>query len=228
MIAAAGVLFTVTATAADGTTLRTDEDVRLRELIPQRDDEVVRLEDRAARLRDEVDALAEAAAGDDEVAAELDRAQLYMYAAGLVPVRGPGVVVSLDDAPRQGDQLPAGATVDDVVVHQQDVQAVVNALWAGGAEAMTIMGVRVVSTTAVRCVGNTLLLHGRVYSPPFVIAAIGNNEAMSNALDASRGVRAFRSAAEAFGLGYSMTGDSDISMPAFDGQVEMNDAKVPR
>ena len=48
----------------------------------------------------------------------------------------------------------------------------VNALWAGGAEAMTIMGERVIATTAVRCVGNTLLLHGRVHSPPFTVAAI--------------------------------------------------------
>ena len=63
------------------------------------------------------------------------------------------------------------------------MQAVVNALWAGGAEAMTIMGVRVISTSAVRCVGNTLLLHGRVYSPPFVITAIGDPSAMQQALE---------------------------------------------
>ena len=63
---------------------------------------------------------------------------------------------------------------DDVVVHQQDVQGVVNALWAGGAEAMQIMDQRVISTSAVRCVGNTLILQGRVYSPPYDIKAIGN------------------------------------------------------
>ena len=50
----------------------------------------------------------------------------------------------------------------------------VNALWAGGAEAMVIMELRVISTSAVRCVGNTLLLHGQVFSPPFVIRAIGD------------------------------------------------------
>jgi hypothetical protein len=57
--------------------------------------------------------------------------------AGLTALSGPGVTVRLDDAPRRADGArSAGATVDDLVVHQQDVRAVVNALWAGGAEAV--------------------------------------------------------------------------------------------
>ena len=84
---------------------------------------------------------------------------------------GPGMTVSLDDAPRPPDgQPPASDNPDDLVVHQQDVQSVVNALWAGGAEAMTLMGERLVSTSAVRCVGNTLLIQGRLVGPPFVIS----------------------------------------------------------
>ena len=71
----------------------------------------------------------------------------------------------------------------------------VNALWAGGAEAMVIMDIRVISTSAVRCVGNTLLLHGRVFSPPFEIKAIGDPGRLRAALDADAGVRAFREAA---------------------------------
>ena len=66
----------------------------------------------------------------------------------------------------------------DLVVHQQDVQAVMNALWAGGAEAMSLQDQRVVSTSAFRCVGNVLCLQGRLYSPPYVIRAIGDPDAM--------------------------------------------------
>ena len=61
----------------------------------------------------------------------------------------------------------------------------VNALWAGGAEAMMLMDQRVISTSAVRCVGNTLILQGRVYSPPYVITAIGDQDGMKQALDQS-------------------------------------------
>ena len=88
---------------------------------------------------------------------------------------GPGLVVTLDDAQRDpGSPLPPGVTPDDLVVHQQDLQAVVNALWAGGAQGVQVMDQRLVSTSAVRCVGNTLILHGRVYSPPFVVKAVGD------------------------------------------------------
>src|SRR6185437_12861986 len=114
-------------------------------------------------------------------------------AAGLTALRGPGLTVRLDDAPRRADgSRPAGARPDDLVVHQQDVQAVVNALWAGGAEAMTLMGVRVIATSAVRCVGNTLLLDGQVYSPPFEIAAIGDQVRLQRSLDDTEGVALFR------------------------------------
>ena len=119
-------------------------------------------------------------------------------------MHGRGSTVTLNDAPRRADgSLPAGAQRDDLVVHQQDVQAVVNALWAGGAEAMTIMGVRVISTSAVRCVGNTLLLNGRVYSPPFVITADRRpGRRLRTALDAAPGRPPFRDAVTAFGLGW--------------------------
>src|SRR4029077_21214912 len=93
------------------------------------------------------------AGSDGGVAAQQQRADSTRAAAGFTAVHGPGLAVALHDAPRQPDGgLPAGARPDDVVVHQQDVQSVVNALWAGGAEAMTIMGIRVISTSAVRCV----------------------------------------------------------------------------
>ena len=65
--------------------------------------------------------------------------------AGFTPVTGPPVTVTLDDAP--ASITADGVDPDLLVVHQQDIQAVVNALWRGGAEAMTIQGQRVISTT---------------------------------------------------------------------------------
>ena len=141
-------------------------------------------------------------------------------AAGLTALRGPGVTVRMDDAPRRPDGTrPANASADDLVVHQQDVQAVVNALWAGGAEAMMIMGVRIIATSAVRCVGNTLLLDGRVHSPPFVITAIGDPGRLQRALDESAGVRLFRNAAADFGLGYEARVEGDVTVPAYHGSL---------
>ena len=84
-----------------------------------------------------------------------------------------------------------------------------NALWAGGAEAMSIAGQRVIATSAVRCVGNTLLLNGEVFSPPFRVVAIGPSSTMQKELDASPGVTLFKQAAEFYGLGYTVEHSSD-------------------
>jgi uncharacterized protein YlxW (UPF0749 family) len=91
---------------------------------------------------------------------------------------------------------------------------------------MTIMDVRVISTSAVRCVGNTLLLHGRVYSPPFTVRAIGDPVAMRRALDVSNGVRAFSDAARVWGLGYEVTTELDMVLPAYDGSTTLDHAEV--
>ena len=98
----------------------------------------------------------------------------------------------------------------------------VNALWAGGADAMTIMGVRVIGTTAVRCVGNTLLLQGRVYSPPFVVTAIGDRRRLTRALDADQAVQIFRQYVAAYGLGYHVSIHDNVRLSAYSGPLELS------
>ncbi len=145
-------------------------------------------------------------------------------AAGLAPVHGPALTVQLDDAPQESRRGPYPPGIlapgpDDLVVHQQDVQAVVNALWAGGAEAMTIMGRRVTALTAVRCVGNTLLLHGEVFSPPFRITAIGGAAALRAGLGASPQIAIYQQYVAAYRLGYRVAEVADVRMPAYDGPL---------
>mgnify|MGYP001496190892 CR=1 FL=1 len=227
---AAGLLFTTTATTADGTALREDRRLELRQLIDERRERVAASEERAAELRAEVTAKTDALAGSDApIAEQKQRADAIRQQAGFTALTGPGITVELDDAPQlAADNRPEDASNDDLIVHQSDVQAVVNALWAGGAEAMSIMGVRVLSTSAVRCVGNTLLLHGRVYSPPFKITAIGDPAALQRALAESEGVRLFKDAAEHYQLGYRETVEASVTVPAYDGSSSLRSARVPR
>jgi uncharacterized protein YlxW (UPF0749 family) len=224
--ALAGLLFTTSAHTSAGTNLRDDRRPELTRLIGERRAQVERHTATAARLRADIDRrTGDQAGSDDRIGEQQERARRSRGAAGFTALRGPGVTVRLDDAPRRPDgSLPPEARPDDVIVHQQDVQAVVNALWAGGAEAMVIMDVRVIATSAVRCVGNTLLLHGQVYSPPFVIRAIGDRTRLLDALAADSGVRAFRAAADAFGLGYSAEPEGDVFAPAYSGSVTFDHA----
>src|SRR5690606_12130196 len=132
----------------------------------------------AEELRTEVARLSTFQDVDETLTTQITDAALD---ASTAPVSGPGVRVVLTDAP--ADVRPAGVDDDALVVHQQDIQAVVNALWAGGAEAMTIQGQRVIATTGIKCVGNSVVLHGIPYAPPYVIEAIGPSDDMLTSLD---------------------------------------------
>ena len=136
-------------------------------------------------------------------------------AAGLVPVAGPGVRVTLDDS--ELDRAPTG-NVNDLVVHSQDVQAVVNALWKAGAEAVAINGQRLVSTSAVLCVGNTLLLNGTVHSPPYTVTAVG---AAKDRFEADSLVRRLHDDANAFGLRFSVAKTDEVEVPAYRGATSL-------
>jgi uncharacterized protein YlxW (UPF0749 family) len=223
--ALAGLLFVTSAYTARGTDLRsTANRTRLADLIAAQQRSVDELDATAARLRKQVDLATGAAALENERLRELTRANAALgVPLGLSAVRGPGVRVTLDDAPRlaPGEHRQGDPTPDDLVVHEQDVLAVINALWAGGADAVTVMGERIIGTSAVRCVGNTLLLHGNVYSPPFVVAGIGDPARLDQALENSRGVQLFRSYVAAYGLGFEVEPADDMEMPAYEGALQL-------
>jgi uncharacterized protein YlxW (UPF0749 family) len=138
--------------------------------------------------------------------------------AGLDPVAGPGVTVTLDDAPEQV-QDTADTDIDNLVVHQQDLQAVANALWAGGAEAMSIQGQRVISTTGIRCVGNSVVLNDVPYAPPYRISAIGPTTDMLDALNASPYVDLYLQYVDAYQLGWDVEVEPRIEMPGYSGST---------
>lgn len=124
-------------------------------------------------------------------------------------VRGPGLVVTLDDS--SSPRSPSGDP-NDLVVHEADIQTVVNALWGAGAEVVALNGERLTSVSAVRCAGNTLLLHGTLHSPPYRIAAIGNPQGLAASLGRQPGMERIRAEADAFGLGFEVeTTDIELS-----------------
>ena len=221
----AGLLLGVARASAGGEDVGT-RSVDLSVVVRDAQQRVLDADARAAELQDQV-----GRAADRDVSPQVDQALAQVDAlapaAGLVPVVGPGLRVSMSDAPRDSDgNYPTGVDPDDLVIHQQDVQAAVNALWAGGAEAMMIMDQRVLTTSAVRCIGNTLLLQGRTYSPPFVVTAIGDAASMSAALDAEPGVQLLLQYVEKYQLGYTVTELDSVTLPAYDAPVRLASARA--
>jgi uncharacterized protein YlxW (UPF0749 family) len=144
--------------------------------------------------------------------------------AGLTAVSGPGLTIPLEDAPEEIRES-AGDQVSNAIVHQQDIQAVVNALWAGGAEAMTLQGQRVISTTGIKCVGNTVLLHGVTYSPPYVISAVGDPDKLRSSVERNPYIAAYLQAVDQWQLGWELEEEGEIEAPAFNGSVELEHAQ---
>ena len=132
---------------------------------------------------------------------------------------GPAVTVTLNDAP--ASVAADGVEPDYLVVHQQDIQAVVNALWQGGAEAMTIQGQRVISTTGIKCVGNTVVLHGIPYAPPYVIRAVGDQKRLQASLSSSAFIEIYKQYVAAYGLVYGENTEARAELPAHEGALEL-------
>lgn len=219
----AGLMFAAAANSSQGTDLRAQRAVELRDLVRQKSDRVEQLERALAVQQQRVDDLAEGRVGDPAAVIARNGIAALQDTAGMTPVTGRSLTVSLDDAPLREPDDPLWQTLspDDVIVHQEDVQAVVNALWRGGAEAMQVMDQRIINTSSIQCVGNTLLLQGRVYSPPFVITAVGPVKKMRASLRADATVSAYRDWAQAVGLGYDVQRDAEATIPGYTGPVTM-------
>ncbi|MDO0926827.1 DUF881 domain-containing protein [Streptomyces sp. TG1A-8] len=230
VFALAGLIFFTSFDTAKGTDIRQDASLlKLSDLIQERSRKNKGLDESNAALRDTVESLAE---GDDEsTGAEDRRLSGLEKSAGTERLTGRAVTVTLNDAPPNATAKLPGypePQPDYLVIHQQDLQAVVNALWQGGAQGIKVMDQRLISTSAVRCVGNTLILQGRVYSPPYRITAVGDPDRLQRALAASRAIQTYMVYVNVYGLGWKVTQDGTVTLPGYTGTVDLQYAEPVR
>ncbi|NED14867.1 DUF881 domain-containing protein [Streptomyces sp. SID9124] len=226
VFALAGLIFVTSANTAKGTNIRTDASLlKLSDLIQQRSEKNAALEESAASVRGDIDSLAQRDNGSTK--AEAARLKALERTAGTTELSGAAVSVTLNDAPPNATASPGypDPQPNDLVIHQQDLQAVVNALWQGGAKGVKVMDQRLISTSAVRCVGNTLILQGRVYSPPYKITAVGDTGALRRALDASPAIQNYLLYVKAYGLGWKVDEQGSVTLPGYSGTVDLHYAE---
>jgi uncharacterized protein YlxW (UPF0749 family) len=227
VFALAGLIFFTSFDTAKGTNIRTDSSMlKLSDLIQERSHKNATLDESNGALRDDVDSLAGREDGssvaDDAKVAALEKN------AGTQKLKGEAVTVTLNDAPPNATAKLPGypePQPDYLVIHQQDLQAVVNALWQGGAKGIKVMDQRLISTSAVRCVGNTLILQGRVYSPPYKITAVGDPGKLQKALAASPAIQNYMVYVNVYGLGWKVEEDGTVTLPGYSGTVDLHYAK---
>ena len=227
VFALAGLIFFTSFNTAKGTNIRTDTSLlKLSDLIQERSRKNGELDESNGSLRRDVESFAER--DDGSTKAEDEKLAGLEKSAGTQKVKGEAITVTLNDAPPDATAKLPGypePQPDYLVIHQQDLQAVVNALWQGGAKGIKVMDQRLISTSAVRCVGNTLILQGRVYSPPYKIQAVGDPGKIQKALSASKAIQNYMVYVNVYGLGWKVTQDGTVTLPGYSGTVDLHYAQ---
>jgi uncharacterized protein YlxW (UPF0749 family) len=147
-------------------------------------------------------------AGDQDLADRISRLELLT---GAVAVTGPGLVLSVDDAPpgkvTGQEPDPAGRVLDI------DLQHLVNGLWAAGAEAVSINGQRLTATTAIRSAGQAITVDYRPLARPYVVSAIGDPKTMAGRYAESDGGMWMLNLSSTHGVAYSVDTRKSMRIP---------------
>ena len=227
--AAAGFLLAASTLTANGSDIRVERPAQLRDLVQNEAKKIDKLENNLIDIQSEIEEIT-----NGSVRSEIESTQVKIQqlspVAGFTSMVGPGLVITLNDAPQVDLSIPENERpdVNDLLIHQEDVQSVVNALWAGGAQGVSLMGKRVIATSAVKCVGNTLLLHGKVYSPPFRIEAIGDVTKLTKSLRDDPNVAILQDYVDLFGLVYEVQRAALIELPPYEGSLLLDNVQVKR
>ncbi len=211
---ASGMLFTISA-ETNRTSAGAPTDTGILSLVRSAQKDVSALDSQVSGLRREVDSYGTSASTE---------ATASVPALATQPVTGPGVTITLTDA--NLETIPDGATANDLVIHQQDIEDVMNALWNGGAEAMTVQGVRVTGRTVIRCIGNVILVDGESFSPPYVIEAIGDPAQLRAKVDANPRIVNYKAYVALYGLGWDMRTNDKLEIPAATAKTTNSYAQV--
>lgn len=168
-------------------------------------------------LRDQIAAL-EADAAARSAATQALRSQVddLRAHAGLVTMHGPGVEVDL----RNGDAATS-VTGSDYLVTYEDVQDVVNLLFADGAEGVAVNGRRITPLTAFSgSAGQVVIDQGAPFTSPISVVAVGDRNRMVAALDDSSALPSLRAREVEFNLHLSFFGTPDVTLPASDSSLQ--------
>lgn len=142
---------------------------------------------------------------------ELQRNSLF---AGLLPVKGSGIVLTVNDIPRD---LQNGDNPNNFIVHDQDLLFLVNELKASGAEAISVNGERITAMSEIRCAGTMILVNTNRIAPPFVIKAIGSPDMLASGMELEGG---WLSTMKLLGYPAHIQKSSKIQMDAYNGKIK--------
>lgn len=175
-------------------------------------------------LRDKVETLErEAAATEGSLATFSKESEYLKEAAGLTPVSGSGVEITLADSP----SFPEYENPNNYIIHDYDLRTAVNALLKGNPKGIAINDERLVATSSIRCAGSTIMVNSTRISSPYTIFTVGDPQKLMESLEPDLAFRQLsKGYAESFGLLVNVKRRAKITLPAYDGRLLLEHAKM--
>jgi len=144
--------------------------------------------------------------------------QQARIAAGLIPLTGSGIVIQLDDSK---EPVPPGGSQADYLVGSRDIRVVVEELWNAGAEAISVNGERLTTSTAIIDVGSSVLVNSAYLTPPYQVSALGAPDLYQKLSASPAFVDFVRARGAGYGIQISVAEPQSVDIPAFVGTVTL-------
>ncbi len=177
-----------------------------------------KLSESEKKIREYEDAISDESESVKLLRGELDSARML---AGMTELAGRGVTVTLNDSSKQSQVSGENIDANAFLVHAEDILSVINELNVAGAEAISINGQRIVSSSSVRCAGSVVNINGVKIAAPFVITAIGDPDVMESALRFPGGVV---DSLAPWGIEVSIKKSDSVTVASYTQAVKFNEA----
>jgi len=201
-----------------GRSFQEPDSERLASTIQQLETDQKELKDTVSDLRAQIASRRRQTAASSTIGIE-DELERQRMAAGFVPLSGPGLVVTLDDSTKA---VGPGEDAANYLIHDYEVRDIVNLLWLAGAEAISVNGERLVSSTSLYCVGSTVLCNNTRLSPPYEIRAIGVPAALEEPLRNPANLQKLKSRTRLFGIQFKFITVKETTIPAYNGSFALH------
>lgn len=208
---------TVVAQVRERSTAQAGVRADLADEVQRRSAQSDQLAKQAADLHAEVARLRDRALATDTQGRQVDALVRQLeIVAGDSAVTGPGIVLTVNDAPapQPGGTQPRGSALGDGRVLDRDLQSIVNGLWAAGAEAIAINGVRLTSRAAIRSAGEAVLVDFRPLSPPYRVEAIGKPNGLETGFTDGPSGRRLQTLSSVSGITYALSRADQLKLTA--------------
>lgn len=149
----------------------------------------------------------------------VEEVEQYKKRFGATELKGRGISIKIDDSKN-------GLSTVDAITHAADLRDLINFLWSVGAEAISINNERVVFSTSIDCIVNTILINNTKTAPPFAINVIGESKVLERQINNSNNLKDIKKRVKSEGLILEIKINNDLIIPAYNGSLVFNQAQI--